>query len=70
MLEISCESVQNILNDNLNMSRIATIFMSHLLDAKQKENHVNAGHDLQDRLQTDPEFLLKITTGIEMWVYR
>jgi hypothetical protein len=52
------------------MSRIAIIFMSCLLGEKQKENHVNTGQDLQKRLQTDPEFLLKIIMGNKMWVCR
>jgi len=44
--------------------------MSHLLGKKPKENHVNTSQDLQDRLETDPEFLLQINTGNKMWVYR
>jgi len=52
------------------MSRIAIIFTSRLLGEKPNENHVNSSQDLQDRLETDPEFLLQIIMGNKIWVYR
>jgi hypothetical protein len=36
---------------------------------KQKENHVITCQDLQERLEKDPEFLLEVLIGDEMWVY-
>jgi hypothetical protein len=35
----------------------------------QKESHVIIGQDLQDRLVRVSEFVLKITTRDEMWLY-
>jgi hypothetical protein len=57
MLGISYGSVQSILKDNLNMHQ----------SVEQEQNCVNMCHDLHG--SRDPEFLLKIITNDEMWVY-
>jgi hypothetical protein len=44
MLGISFGSVQIILKDDLNMGKILTKFMPHLLSEEQ-DNHVNTYHD-------------------------
>ena len=36
---------------------------------EQKENHVSVCTELKDRLHTDPDFMAKIVTGDESWVY-
>ena len=53
-----------------NMHQIATIFVPHLLIEEQKEYCVNTCHDLQEALERDSEFLLKIITCDETcyWV--
>ena len=43
---------------------------AHLLRKEQKENHVNTCHDLQDRPEGAPEFLLKIIIYEEMQDYK
>jgi len=37
--------------------------------SEEREDHVNTCPGLQKRLETDPEFLSKIITGDETWVY-
>ena len=59
-----------ILTDSLNMRYTADKFVSCVLSEEQKTNCVTICHYLQERLETDPEFALKIITGDEMWVYR
>jgi hypothetical protein len=70
MLEISYESVQSILKGNVYMCGIAAEFVPCLLSEEQNENHVSTCQDLQGKHERDPEFLLKIITGGETWVYR
>jgi hypothetical protein len=43
-----------------NMYQTVTQFIPCLLSKEQKENSVNTCQDLHQRLETDPEFLLKI----------
>jgi hypothetical protein len=43
--------------------------MAHLVHEEQKGNRVSMHQDLQGRLERGPEFLLKIVTGDETWVY-
>jgi hypothetical protein len=70
MLGILFGSVQSILKDNLNMCQAAIKFMSHLLSAEEEKNLVSMCQHRRGRLGRDPEFLLKIITGDETWVYR
>jgi hypothetical protein len=48
----------------LNTHQIATIFVPCLLNEEQKANRVNTCQDLQEALEIDPEFLLKIITSM------
>lgn len=45
------------------------LFVPHLLIEKQKENCVNTCHDLQEALERDPNFLLKIIMRDETCYY-
>jgi hypothetical protein len=69
MLGISYELVQIILNGSPYMCRIVAKFMLCLLSKDQKDNHVTTCQDLQESLEKDPEFLLEVIIGDEMWVY-
>ena len=63
----SLGSFQSSLNDDLNRCHIATKFICHLLSEGQKGNHVSLCQDLQERLERDPVFFLKIFAHDEMW---
>jgi hypothetical protein len=51
------------------MQQIAAKFVPQLSNDEQKENPANTCQDLQEKLERDPEFLSKIITGDETWVY-
>lgn len=68
-LNISYGSVQSILTDDLQMRRVSAKFVPRLLTAEQKENRVSVCTELKDRLDADPDFMAKIITGDESWVY-
>lgn len=68
-LNISYGSVQSILTDNLHMRRVSAKFVPRLLTDEQKANRVSVCTELKDRLQADPDFIAKIVTGDESWVY-
>jgi hypothetical protein len=48
---------------------IAVKFLFCLGSKEQKEERVNRCQDSQERSERDPEFLSKIITGDETWVY-
>jgi [histone H3]-lysine36 N-dimethyltransferase SETMAR len=68
-LNISYGSVQSILTDNLQMRRVSAKFVPRLLTGEQKENRVSVCTELKDRLDAHPDFMAKIITGDESWVY-
>jgi hypothetical protein len=70
MLKILLVSVEIVLTDSLNMRFTASKIVSCELSEEQKTNCVIACQDLQERLERDSEFALKIITGDEMWVCR
>jgi hypothetical protein len=61
-------SVQSILKDSLSLCQIVAKFVLRLLNEEWKRYHVSTCHDLQERLERDPECLSEIITGDEMWV--
>ncbi|KAJ4447504.1 hypothetical protein ANN_09511 [Periplaneta americana] len=59
---------QRILFDELNMRRIVAKFI-RLLSAEQRQHRLELYKDLQNQLHDDPDFLSKVVTGDESWVY-
>ena len=51
------------------MHCISAKFVLRLLSNGQKENHVNISQELLDCPSADENFIKKIMTGDEMWVY-
>jgi hypothetical protein len=66
MPRISFGPVQSIMKNDLNTCWIPAKFVSE----EHKDKHVKTCQDLQERPETDLEFLLKKITGDEMLVYR
>lgn len=44
-------------------------FVPRLLTGEQKENRVSVCMEIKDRLDAHPDFMAKIITGDESWIY-
>ena len=51
------------------MRRIAAKFVPRLLQNEQKQHRLEVCRELQQQLQEDPNFLSKVVTGDESWIY-
>jgi len=63
------EWCQRILADELNMRRIAAKFVPHLLNNDQWDHRVQVCSELQKAVRHDPNFLSRVITGDESWLY-
>lgn len=68
-IQISYGSVQSILTDDLGMRRVSAKFVPKLLSEEQKEARASAACDLVGCVENDRNFMTKIITGDESWVY-
>jgi histone-lysine N-methyltransferase SETMAR len=66
---VSWNSCQRILTEDLRMRRVSAKFVPRLLTEEQKDNRVNVCRDLKEELRNDPNFLTEIVTGDESWCY-
>ena len=66
---ISVGSCHHILTEELKMHRVAAKFVPRLMTSDQQAHHVQVCQDLLDHSENDKEFLSKIITGDESWVY-
>ena len=66
---ISVGSCHHILTKELKMHRVAAKFVPRLMTSDQQAHRVQVCQDLLDHLENDKEFLSKIITGDESWVY-
>jgi [histone H3]-lysine36 N-dimethyltransferase SETMAR len=66
---ISWSSIQEILTEDLNMKRIAAKWVPRLLNDDQKQKRLDVCRDLQNQIQSDPNFLKKVITGDETWIF-
>jgi len=66
---LSYGSCQRILADELNMRRIAAKFVPRLLNSDQRDHRVQVCTELQEAVRHDPNFLSRVITGDESWVY-
>jgi len=62
-------SCQRILTDELNMRRSAAKFVPHLLNNDQRDHRVQVCTKLQKAVTHDPNFLSRVITGDESWLY-
>lgn len=67
--EISVGSCHEILTEKLKMHRVAAKFVPRLMTDDQKANRVQVCQELLDRSEEDENFLSRIITGDESWVY-
>ena len=68
-VDISIESCHQILAEKLQMHRVSAKFMLCLLTDDQKENRVEISQELLASANGNENFLKKIVTGDETWVY-
>ena len=66
---ISVGSCHHILTEELKMHRIAAKFVPRLMTSDQPAHRVQVCQNLLDHSENDEEFLSKIITGDESWVY-
>ena len=66
---LSYGSCQRILADELNMRRIAAKFLPRLLNNDQRDQWVQVCTQLHEAVRHDPNFLSRVITGDESWVY-
>jgi hypothetical protein len=69
ILVLSYKTCQRILSDELNMRRIAAKFMPRLLTDDQKQHQLEVCMELKEQVTNDPDFLSKVGTGDESWIY-
>jgi len=58
-----------ILTDHLHMQKICAKLVPKNLSVEQKANQLETCQDLQGRLKIEPNFLDKVITGDESWVF-
>jgi histone-lysine N-methyltransferase SETMAR len=51
------------------MRRIAAKFMPKLLTDDQKQQWLEVSMELKEQVRNDPDFLSKVVTGDESWIY-
>lgn len=68
-LNIPKTIVAEILTEKLGLRRVAAKFVPKVLTAEQKERRLHICDELQATSENDPDFLKKIITGDESWVY-
>ena len=66
---ISVGSCHPIFTEELKMHRVTAKFVPRLIISDQQAHRVQVCQDLRDHLENDKEFLSKIITGDESWVY-
>ena len=62
-------AVHTILTEHLHMRKICAILVPKNLSVEQKANRLEICQDLLRRLEIEPNFLHKVITGAESWVF-
>ncbi|UYV64377.1 SARM1 [Cordylochernes scorpioides] len=68
-LNISIGSCHSIFINDLGMRRVAAKFVPKLLNCDQKQHRMNIANEMLDSVRDDPNFLQRVITGDEAWVY-
>ena len=68
-MEIPKTTVSKILTQDLGIKRVMAKFVLWPLLPEQKEQRATVANDLIQTATNEPDFLKKITTGYESWVY-
>jgi hypothetical protein len=66
---ISIGSYHDILATKLEMRFVVSKFVPRLLTQDQRDSHIDVCQELLDRASEDENFLKRIITGDETWVY-
>jgi len=66
---VSWSYCQRILSEELQIKRVATKFVPHVVMADQKQSRVDACRELKEHLEFDPDLFSKVITGDESWCY-
>jgi hypothetical protein len=66
---LSYRSCEHILADEMNMRRIAAKFVPHLLNNDQRDHRVQMCTELQEAVRHNSNFLSRVITSDESWVY-
>ena len=66
---ITVGSCHHILTKELKMHRVAAKFVPRLMTSDQQAHRVQVCQDFLDHSENHKEFLSKIITGDELWVY-
>ncbi|XP_068250336.1 protein GVQW3-like [Palaemon carinicauda] len=66
---VSWSSCQRILNDELEIKRVAAKMVPRLLMDGQKQSRMDACRELKEHLEVDPDLFSKVITGDESWCY-
>ena len=68
-LNLSFYAVQSILTKDLTMRRVSVKFILKLLSDEQKQHRLQVAKEMINRSENDPDFLNRVITGDESWVY-
>ena len=66
---LETSAVHRILTDRLHMQKICSKLVPKNLSVEQKANRLEICQDLLGRLEIEPNFLDKVITGDESWVF-
>ena len=66
---ISVGSCHDILSDVLSMRRVSAKFVPKLLNFDQKNRRMTIAQEMFNEVNEDPDFLKRVITGDESWVY-
>ena len=69
-LEMNRQTVRTILTDNLGMRKVCAKMVPKLLTDDHKEHRVKVCRDILEKIDEEPEFLGKVITGDETWVFQ
>ncbi|CAN8003290.1 unnamed protein product [Ixodes hexagonus] len=61
--------VHRILTEDLQMSKVCAKMVPKVLTSEMKEERLLKGQELHERYETDPEFLDRVITGDETWIF-
>ena len=67
--DLDRNAVHRILTDHLQMRKICAKLVPKNLSVEQKANRLEICHNLQGRLKIEPNFLDKVITDDELWVF-
>ena len=66
---ISVGSCYDILSDVLGMRRVSAKFVPKLLNFDEKNRRMTIAQEMLNEVNEDPDFLKRVITGDESWVY-